>query len=385
MKDRIATIAAVLAIAAIFAGCIMQIAGCGKPANASVGTVGQTLHEPFVVRYADGTVRNNCNPSRFTAKVYRNGVLANVTCYFRSYTTAGGYSYYRTPQMVSHTRHFISYSGTPVWDCVQDVFAHNDDSNSTDILICQARTNNLPVNHNTSSIVARRASQDSVDAGFTAGAKQTNLLLVPTNPMLTTDSRLPVTDNISSIVARRASQYSVDAGFTAGAKDSTVAKEATVGANTWSYGGDRTLSNYSGFDAQLSVAHGTGRWDATGEVSVIGMPGTGSPGMIAQGKDVHITRGDSAAIPYNFDMDISDWSVWFGAKIKPTDTTYAISKRDITADVTDVLTGAGLVNLSTADTAITAKRYYAEIEIRKAGAVNTKLRFYLWIDQDVVR
>jgi hypothetical protein len=100
---------------------------------------------------------------------------------------------------------------------------------------------------------------------------------------------------------------------------------------------------------------------------------------------VHVVRGDSAAVPYSAGADLTGWEVWFGAKANPADGSYAVPLREITSYVTDPATGGGLINLSPSDTDVTPRRYYAEIELRKEGYVNTPLRFFLWIDADVIR
>jgi hypothetical protein len=138
-------------------------------------------------------------------------------------------------------------------------------------------------------------------------------------------------------------------------------------------------------DTQISGAHGAGPWGSSGSITILPFQGAVSYETVSQGKDVHVTRGDSVSIPYSIGKDITGWTVWFGAKANPADTAYAIPLKEVTASVTAGATGSGLINLSTTDTAVTIKRYYAELEIRNGSSVNTALKFYLWIDNDVVR
>jgi hypothetical protein len=139
-------------------------------------------------------------------------------------------------------------------------------------------------------------------------------------------------------------------------------------------------------DAQLSNTHGAGSWgSAPGSFTVLPFQGSVSYETTLAGADVHVIRGDSVSVPYSIGKDITGWTVWFGAKASTSDVDYAVPLREVTASVTDASTGSGLVDLSTVDTDIMPRRYQAELEIRKDGSVNTPLRFYLWIDADVIR
>jgi hypothetical protein len=139
-------------------------------------------------------------------------------------------------------------------------------------------------------------------------------------------------------------------------------------------------------DAQLSSTHGAGSWgSAPGSYTVLPFQGSVSYEMANAGADVHVLRGDSVSIPFSIGKDITGWTVWFAAKAYTTDTDYAVQLREVTASVTDPSTGSGLINLSTTDTDMPPRRYQAELELRKAGSVNTPLRFNLWIDADVIK
>ncbi len=154
--------------------------------------------------------------------------------------------------------------------------------------------------------------------------------------------------------------------------------------------GARTLTssnayvNSTSIDLYLSSKHGTGAWNAAGNVTVLPFQGAASYETVAQGKDVHVTRGDSVAIPYSIGKDLTGWTVWFGAKATPADITYALTPRDITTYVTNPSTGSGLISLSTADTDLPVRKYAAEVEIRNGTDVNTVLKFNLLIDAGVI-
>lgn len=156
-----------------------------------------------------------------------------------------------------------------------------------------------------------------------------------------------------------------------------------------------TLSNVTTSAAYMvSLKDSTGAWryfqvyhdnDVQGGVTVLPFQGNISYETVTQGVDVHVVHGDSLTIPYSIGKDVSGWTLWFGAKASLSNTGYSIPLREITSGVTDPSTGSGLINLSVTDTTVPARRYYAEIEMRKPGSVNTVLKFYLWIDQDVIR
>jgi len=151
-------------------------------------------------------------------------------------------------------------------------------------------------------------------------------------------------------------------------------------AEIWAYNGGRTVDgvqfNYSTLAAGIS--------SKSKPVSVLPFQGAASYDTVAQGKEIHVMHGDSVAIPFTISKDLTGYTVWFGVRANPTDASYAITARNITTDLTDVTHGSGLINLTTTETAIAPKKYFAEVEIRKAGSVNTVLRFYLWIDSDII-
>jgi len=143
--------------------------------------------------------------------------------------------------------------------------------------------------------------------------------------------------------------------------------------------------SYTGIDGRLTASHGEGPWNAAGSVAVVPFQGSISYESAVLGSDVHVVRGDSVVVPYQAGVDLTGREVWFGAKANPADTAYAIGPVDVTAYVTDPVNGTGLINLSTYQTDITPRRYFAEIELRNGSQVLTPLRFYLWLDPDVLR
>ncbi len=152
-----------------------------------------------------------------------------------------------------------------------------------------------------------------------------------------------------------------------------------------------TTSGYYEFQARNSQGNWRGYdwvYMAPAEcdpVTVVPFQGSVSYESASFGSDVHVVRGDSVSIPYSAGMGLTGWQVWFAAKANPADSAYAVGPVDITAQVTDPVAGTGLIGLSASDTDVTPRRYYAELELRSQGLVRTPLRFYLWIDPDVVR
>ena len=157
-----------------------------------------------------------------------------------------------------------------------------------------------------------------------------------------------------------------------------------------------TLSNVTtNATYTVSLKDSTGSWRylqvyhrndlPAGGATILPFQGSVSYETVTQGVDVHVVRGDSVSFPYSIGKNVTGGTLWFGAKASLSNTGYAIPLREVTSGVTDAASGTGLVNLSISDTSISAKRYYAELEMRRPGEVNTALRFYLWIDQDVIR
>jgi len=183
-------------------------------------------------------------------------------------------------------------------------------------------------------------------------------------------------------VSTRATNNGVDTALT-----------TSHGSGSWltgggSGGGGGTVDIFAvstSVDARLVARHGSGMWDASGSVTVLPFQGSVSHETAGQWTDSHIVRGDSVSIPFSIGKDLTGWTVWFGAKANASDEGYAVPLRDITAYVTDPANGSGLINLSAQDTDVPPRRYQAELEIRNGQEINTPLRFYLWVDADVIR
>ena len=358
---------------------LIVIACCGILAYAD-GTTNKTWTESFQVYDATGTGRTNCAGSRFSLKLYRDGAPVALAATYRNFTTAAGdYAFSVTPAAAGSYSGFLTYSGAPIGTFQAMVRAYDVD---TQYAAQAVRYGNL-------STVANRR---------------------PTNPLLATDSRIPATVVASSAEVAKASDWTsgragkvdnLDAAVTSRAPASTALSSATWTAAragkvdnldvtvssraTGSGGGGTGFINATGIEQYLAARHGSGLWTADGQVVILPFQGAVSYETAVQGKDVHVVKGDSVSLPYSTGTDITGWTVWFGAKANPSDSTYTAPLREITGDVTDAAHGGGLIKLSTADTAIACRRYFAEVEIRKAGQVNTALKFYLWIDADVIR
>ena len=157
-----------------------------------------------------------------------------------------------------------------------------------------------------------------------------------------------------------------------------------------------TLSNVTtNATYTVSLKDSTGSWRylqvyhrndlPAGGATILPFQGNVSYETVTQGVDVHVVRGDSVSIPYSIGKNVTGGTLWFGAKAGLSDNGYAVPLRDVTSGITDPSTGTGLIKLSVSDTTVSARRYYAEVEMRRPGEVNTVLKFYLWIDQDVIR
>ena len=102
-------------------------------------------------------------------------------------------------------------------------------TDSANIAAIKAKTDNLPADPASNTVVNTRASQTSVnaiptnpllttdsrlnniDATISSRATQTSVNAIPTNPLLTTDSRLNNLANLDATVSSRATQTSVNA------------------------------------------------------------------------------------------------------------------------------------------------------------------------------
>ncbi|MBI5189110.1 MAG: hypothetical protein HZA22_00350 [Nitrospirae bacterium] len=327
----------------------------GLAALASDGTVNRSWQEDFYVFDGVGNGRTNCAGARFTTRTYRSGALANQSWTFRNFTSNGMYEATTTPSVTGRYVTFVFYSSAYVGTFTKWIRSYDVDTAYA-------------------GLDGHMTSQDAAVAA------------IPTDPLRTGDARL---NNLDAAVSGRAPASTAlsSATWTSARASKLDNLDKAVGAvddDPWDNPG-RFLSNYTGIDARLTASHGSGLWSAAGSVTVVPFQGAVSHETVSKGLDVHVVRGDSVAMPYSAGKDISGWSVWFGAKANPADEEYALPLRDITSYVTDASTGGGLISLAASDTDVQPRRYHAEVELRKAGEVNTPLRFYLWVDSDVIR
>lgn len=408
-------------------------------------TVNKTMSEAFQMWNSDGSPRTNCDLAKFTVRSWRNGTSIVQSWSFRNQST-GDYTATRVPNAPGFHKMVYYYNNTTIGTFTEVVrlydidtyyassgprfadisgnlsgaaeafvavrstlnnmtgFVHTTNTKvatipsnpelstdhrltyldtyisaipTTPLLSGDSRLNNLDMAISSRMSgglwLAALPTFSDISAGV-HGLKST-VQSIPTNPLLATDSRL---NNLDAQVSSRASQTSLN----------NLPSASSVASTVWNNGA-RTLTgnayvNSTSIDEYLSAKHGTGAWDAAGNVNVPPFQGAASYETVAQGKDVHVTRGDSVAIPYSIGKDLTGWTVWFGAKATPADITYALSPRDITTYVTNPSTGSGLISLSTADTDLPARKYAAEVEIRNGTDVNTVLKFNLLIDAGVI-
>jgi hypothetical protein len=408
-------------------------------------TVGKTMYEPFQMWNSDGTPRTDCDLSKFSATTWKDGARTTLTWTFSNQST-GDYTAMRVPDAPGFHKMVYYYNNTAIGTFTEMVrtydidtmyassgprfaeisanlsgaaqafvavrtmlnnmtgFVHATNTKvaaipanpelSTDhrLTYLDAYISAIPINplrdndsriDNLDAPVTTRMSADlwiaalptfsDISAGL--HSLKGTVQGIPTNPLLATDSRL---NNLDAQVSSRASQTSIN----------DLPSASSIASTVWNNGA-RTLTsnayvNSTSIDEYLSANHGAGAWNAAGNVTVLPFQGAASYETVAQGKDVHVTRGDSVSIPYSIGKDLTGWTVWFGAKATPADTTYALTPRDITAYVTNSSTGSGLISLSTADTALPVRKYAAEVEIRNGTDVNTVLKFNLLIDAGVI-
>ena len=367
----------------------------GGLAAAFDGTANKPWEENFQVADAAGAGRNNCAASRFSLKLYKDGLPVTLAATFRNYTANGNYKWRVTPAAAGRYSAFLSYSGSPLATFCTTAYSYDADTlyaaESLRFGNMSTAGNNRYARQgirfgNLSTVSNRRPTNPLLanDTRLPAFANVSALNgRIPRNPLLVNDARIPATVIATSSEVAKAADWTAARAAKVDNLDAAVSGRAT-NSGVWAASG-RTMSNYSGVDRLMTATHGPGLWSAVGNITVLPFQGAASYDTVAQGKDVHIVRGDSVSIPYSIGKNITGWTVWFGAKANPSDDGYSVPLRDITAYVTNVSQGAGLVSLSSADTAVTLRRYFAEVEIRKAGEVNTVLKFHLWVDPDVIR
>ncbi|MGC2424130.1 MAG: hypothetical protein WA666_07260 [Nitrospirota bacterium] len=419
--------------------------GCGKPANADF-TVNKTMSEAFQMLNPDGSPRTNCAAANFKVKVWRNNTsLGYQTWTFRNQST-GDYTASRVPTAPGFHKMIYYYNNTTFMVATENVRLYDIDTMyassgprfadisanlsgaATAFVAVRTVVNNMTsFVHATNTKVAVIPSNPLLTNDTRLNKLDAYISAIPTSPLLSTDSRLnnldiaissrmsagnwiaelPTFNNLSAgvhglrntvqsiptnpLLANDTRLNNLDAQVSSRASQASLnnlPSASSIASTVWGNGA-RTLTsnayvNSTSIDLYLSSKHGTGAWDAAGNVTVLPFQGAASYETVAQGKDVHVTRGDSVAIPYSIGKDLTGWTVWFGAKATPEDGTFAILPRDITTYVTDPSTGSGLISLSTADTGLPVRKYAAEVEIRNGTDVNTVLKFNLLIDAGVI-
>jgi hypothetical protein len=408
-------------------------------------TVGKTMYEPFQMYNQDGSPRTDCNPSRFTVRSWRNGTSIAQSWSFRNQST-GDYTATRVPDAPGFHKMVYYYNNTAIGTFTEMVRAYDVDtmyassgprfadisanlSGAAQAFVAVRSTlNNITgFVHVTNTKVAVIPTNPELSTDHRLEYLDTYISAIPTNPLLDTDSRinnldasitsrmsaglwlatLPTFSDISAgvhglkasvqniptnpLLASDSRLNNLDAQVSSRASQTSLnnlPSTSSIASTVWSNSA-RTLTsnayvNSTSIDEYLSTKHGTGAWNAAGNVTVLPFQGAASYETVAQGKDVHVTRGDSVSIPYSIGKDLTGWTVWFGAKATPADSTYALTPRDITAYVTDPSIGSGLISLSTADTGLPVRKYAAEVEIRNGMDVNTVLKFNLLIDAGVI-
>lgn len=109
-----------------------------------------------------------------------------------------------------------------------------------------------------------------------------------------------------------------------------------------------------------------------------------------QGKEIRIPRGDTPRGIFQFTGDYtgdySSWTARFGAKVNRTDTAYIIPLRDCIL-IYDAPTNTtyGYFDLTETDTTTAYNKLYAEVEIRKDGKIHTPWERRLTIYEDVIK
>jgi hypothetical protein len=378
--------------------------------SAGDGTVNKAWRECFQVLDISGSPRTNCALSRFGATYKKDFVATSIPASFRNMTGQGVYVMSATPASPGDYLCFITYSGQSVGTFTATIRAYDADTQiaaltpkfqnlssqqSRDIAALHIRFNNesstvakvprnplLADDPRIPATVISTGAEVAKAADWTeARAVKMDLLDAPTSSRLASESYI-LPDN-AGIMAIKARTDNLPADPASSAQLLTRASQASVDA-LGTPAQSAALEAHDGDIRAELASHGSGLWSAAGTVSVLPFQGSVTSASALLDKDVHIVRGDSVAIPYSVGIDLTGWEVWFAAKAGPADNVYVIEPRSITAYETNPLTGGGLINLTTADTSVPARKYVAEVELRRGAEVKTPLRFYLWIDQDVI-
>ena len=121
--------------------------------------------------------------------------------------------------------------------------------------------------------------------------------------------------------------------------------------------------------------------------SVLAYPGEFSQPFAQRGSKVEYPKETLNSFAYDLKSDLTDLTIKFMAKLNlnDTDAEAAIALKDITASVTDAANGLGLVPLTEAESNITPREYYAEVQaLNGSAAVVQRWLFRLEIVDNVV-
>jgi len=270
---------------------------------------------------------------------------------------------------------------------------------------------NLPADvkaFTTQPTVSNATLSSAYDAAKSA-ASQTSVNNIPTNPLLTTDTRLAKLD--ATITSRLASgAYTAPDNATIAAIASAVASLATEAVqeamasildkldtmleadgensrftedslyNAPAGGGGGGGASVEEIDEQLSSTHGEGLWGATYTLPAI--QGQVYSAVAVASQTVEIVRGDTPRIVIDLEDDYSGWTAAFAAKVSLDDVTYAIGPKNCVW--TDATLGQCYIDLTAVDTA-SVGRYKAEIELTQGDQHLTAMKLTLRIIDDVIK
>ena len=222
------------------------------------------------------------------------------------------------------------------------------------------------------TISSRQASGDVTVGGYAAGQDPASLLLVtPANKLSTSAAGLV-----------DITQAAADKVWDSAAR--TLTSFGTLISGIWTHATRKLTSAFTDEGAPRDMA-ATGAGGGEGSTIVV-LPFSGSvqASYAQEGLSVEIIQGDSISIPYDLATDLTGWNVLFAAKASLDVAEYSIEVKDITASLTDVLNGRGVIPLTAVETGLTPGSYIAEIEIRKGAEVITAMRFVLNVKRQVI-
>ena len=117
------------------------------------------------------------------------------------------------------------------------------------------------------------------------------------------------------------------------------------------------------------------------------LTGAAVQSVVRDSQIVEIVRGDAGdLIPYSLGVDLTGYTVEFGAKRNLDDSSYAVDTKDIEPGISDLTTGAGYIPLTADETGslVPGATYWGEIRITAAEEEKTLLQFPIKVLQDVM-